>query len=362
MERIYYKMIAILGALILLLTACAQSTEAQWQEQYDLGVRYLSDGNYEEAIIAFTAAIEIDSTRAEAYIGLSDVYVELGDREKAREILEQGYRETFDSSLQDKLSNLYLNKYGSTEFAFRNNFCDFDALSTEEQQYIESIVAIVEENNKEELIKLTENALDMSVASILGQYKVEISSGIISSDSTSNFFDAWIDIEMRPQSGIGYYCGVSVATDLSRFAVQEDAVRAEYYIYGYGQCEDWQWNGDVIGTDQRLVLLSDGTATYSEDNSVGQISNSLRTGTTTTQGIIYDITNDGEAVESIRSTKTEQYNDGKLVKETTEMYSPQDGSVSTYESDGNYRGTVDSAWTSHSYSLDELSGKDGIWW
>ena len=164
MERIYYKMIAILGALILLLTACAQSTEAQWQEQYDLGVRYLSDGNYEEAIIAFTAAIEIDSTRAEAYIGLSDVYVELGDREKAREILEQGYRETFDSSLQDKLSNLYLNKYGSTEFAFRNNFCDFDALSTEEQQYIESIVAIVEENNKEELIKLTENALDMSVA------------------------------------------------------------------------------------------------------------------------------------------------------------------------------------------------------
>lgn len=110
------------------------------------------------------------------------------------------------------------------------------------------------------------------------------------------------------------------------------------------------------------MFLSDGTATYSEDNSVGQISNSLRTGTTTTQGIIYNITNDGEAVESIRSTKTEQYNDGQLVKETTEMYSSRNGSVSTYESDGNHRGTVDSAWTSHSYSLDGSSGKDGIWW
>lgn len=358
------KFCGFLSIIILMccLGSCAKSTEAQWQEQYDLGVRYLSEGNYEEAIIAFTAAIEIDPVRAEAYIGLADVYTELGDREKAREVLEQGYRETSDCSLQDKLSNMYLNKYGSTEFIYRNNFRDFDTLYTEEQQYIVSIIAMVEENNKEELIKLAENALDMSVATILGQYKVEISSGIISSDSTNDFFDAWIDIEIRPQSGIGYYCGVSVATDLSRFSVQEDAVRAEYYIYGYGQCEDWQWNGDIIGTDQRLVFLSDGTATYSEDNSVGQISNSLRTGTTTTQGIIYNITNDGEAVESIRSTKTEQYNDGQLVKETTEMYSSRNGSVSTYESDGNHRGTVDSAWTSHSYSLDGSSGKDGIWW
>ena len=40
-----------------------------WQEQYDLGVRYLAEGNYEEAIIAFTAAIEIDPNRVEAYMG-----------------------------------------------------------------------------------------------------------------------------------------------------------------------------------------------------------------------------------------------------------------------------------------------------
>ena len=97
----------LLAALCLLLSACGQNTEAKWQEQYDLGMRYLSEGNYEEAIIAFTAAIEIDPARAEAYIGLADVYTELGDQEKAREVLEQGYRESSDSGLQDKLSNLY---------------------------------------------------------------------------------------------------------------------------------------------------------------------------------------------------------------------------------------------------------------
>ena len=61
-------------ALVLGLCACGQNAEAAWQEQYNLGVRYLSEGNYEEAIIAFTAAIDIDPKRAEAYVGRGDAY------------------------------------------------------------------------------------------------------------------------------------------------------------------------------------------------------------------------------------------------------------------------------------------------
>ena len=58
-----YRHLAVLLAVTLLavcLSACGAGTEKKWQEQYDLGVRYLSEGNYEEAVIAFTAAIEID--------------------------------------------------------------------------------------------------------------------------------------------------------------------------------------------------------------------------------------------------------------------------------------------------------------
>ena len=72
----------IIVALIFGLPACAKSVEVQWQEQYDLGIRYLSDGNYEEAIIAFTAAIEIDPNRAEAYVGRGDTYVASGETEE----------------------------------------------------------------------------------------------------------------------------------------------------------------------------------------------------------------------------------------------------------------------------------------
>lgn len=106
MERIHYKMIAILGALILLLTACAQSAEAQWQEQYDLGVRYLSDGNYEEAIIAFTAAIEIDPNRAEAYVGRGDAYIGSGETEDNLAAAEADYEEAI--ALDETDTDAYL--------------------------------------------------------------------------------------------------------------------------------------------------------------------------------------------------------------------------------------------------------------
>lgn len=69
---------------VLMLTACVQMNgmeSSAWQEQYDLGVRYLSEGNYEEAIIAFTAAIEIDPNQAVAYVGRGDTYVALGGQE-----------------------------------------------------------------------------------------------------------------------------------------------------------------------------------------------------------------------------------------------------------------------------------------
>ena len=93
MKRILSLVLSL--CLVLGLCACGGKTETpageglSWQEQYDLGIRYLSEGNYEEAIIAFTAAIEIDPKRPEAYIGLADVYTAQGDTDKALETLNK---------------------------------------------------------------------------------------------------------------------------------------------------------------------------------------------------------------------------------------------------------------------------------
>ena len=79
---------------MLLLCACGKKSGTGWQEQYDLGVRYLSEGNYEEAVIAFTAAIEIDPKRPEAFLGRGSAYIgRRGDGGKWREAGKRQWRQ-----------------------------------------------------------------------------------------------------------------------------------------------------------------------------------------------------------------------------------------------------------------------------
>ena len=108
-DKTMKRTVSLLLALVLLLTLCCcgkKAGGAAWQEQYDLGVRYLSDGNYEEAIIAFTAAIKIDSKRPEAYLGLADAYTGAGDLDAARKALEDGLAATGDTDIQSRLDEL----------------------------------------------------------------------------------------------------------------------------------------------------------------------------------------------------------------------------------------------------------------
>ncbi len=73
--------------LALLLCSCGKTT---WQEQYDSGTHYLSEGNYEKAIKAFTSAIKRDAQQMHAYIALADAYIGAGDYENAMLAVENG--------------------------------------------------------------------------------------------------------------------------------------------------------------------------------------------------------------------------------------------------------------------------------
>ena len=131
----------LLVCLVFVLTACSTGAKT-WQDHYNLGMRYLSEGNYEEAILSFTAAIEIDAKRIEAFIGrgdayfafdeleehfesaiadfetalgldemyadaylkLADVYFAMDETDKAIEVLVKGFEVTGDTSLQERLA------------------------------------------------------------------------------------------------------------------------------------------------------------------------------------------------------------------------------------------------------------------
>ena len=79
MKRICSLLAAL--ALVVGLCACGESRQQRWQAQYDLGMKYLSELNYEQAVAAFTEAIFIDAKRPEAYIGRGDARVGIGTAE-----------------------------------------------------------------------------------------------------------------------------------------------------------------------------------------------------------------------------------------------------------------------------------------
>lgn len=83
--RRYSALLVILALVASLFTACRFTSK--WQREYELGVKYLSEGNYEEAVMAFQAAIDIDPKNAGAYVGLADTYIAMGQPDKAAEAI-----------------------------------------------------------------------------------------------------------------------------------------------------------------------------------------------------------------------------------------------------------------------------------
>lgn len=102
MRRLSCVLISLV--LLLSLSSCGQDGNVTaWREQYELGARYLSEGNYEEAVIAFAAAIRIDPKQPEAYTSLAEAYIGAGDYDKAAETVAQGQQACGDTGEFDRL-------------------------------------------------------------------------------------------------------------------------------------------------------------------------------------------------------------------------------------------------------------------
>ena len=121
MRRICSILLSVI--LLLLLCSCGQKQEAvqepveqststptpapDWREQYDLGLRFLSEGNYQEAILAFTAAIEIDPKQTDLYLSLAEAYEKNGQTELALQTLEKAVGELGElAALTEALARL----------------------------------------------------------------------------------------------------------------------------------------------------------------------------------------------------------------------------------------------------------------
>lgn len=84
-------------AVVAVIAVNVNHSGSDLQAQLDLGKRYVSELDYENAVIAYEEALKIDPYCLEAYLGLSDAYMALGQQDKAIEIMEQAKKMLPDS-------------------------------------------------------------------------------------------------------------------------------------------------------------------------------------------------------------------------------------------------------------------------
>lgn len=81
------------------------------QHNLSLGYKYLEEGNYEEALIAFNKVLEIEPNNTKAIIGSADAHVGLGEFDVAVSILTTHIEiDNTKTELYDKLIELYLSE------------------------------------------------------------------------------------------------------------------------------------------------------------------------------------------------------------------------------------------------------------
>ena len=99
------RLFLILTLCIVVLVGCSSKIDS-WQENYDLGIRYLNEGNYAEAIIAFTTAIEIDEKNVVAYLGRAESYIGSGETAENLSYALKDYEKV--AELDETVSAAYL--------------------------------------------------------------------------------------------------------------------------------------------------------------------------------------------------------------------------------------------------------------
>ena len=81
--------VAVLAVIATTVIVIAGSgTARKVSKQLELARKYAMELNYEQAVIAYEAVIKIDPKNTDAYLELADVYVEMGQPEKAEEVLK----------------------------------------------------------------------------------------------------------------------------------------------------------------------------------------------------------------------------------------------------------------------------------
>ena len=221
MKRKRILSVILAAALVLGLFGCSGATKPPtWQEQYDLGLRYLSEGNYEEAIIAFTAAIEIDPKQALAYVGRGDAYGQLESTKENLTAMAEDYEMalTLDNQLTDlywKLYEAYL-QLGKDKKAERILRDGLEATGDEAfEEALDELQLSVDD--------ITITLMDHSVRDANGSALIEVTYDLVQLPDTQDSYRAINQLLLEE------YRNSSVHEDYSDYAEERNLIGGTFY-------------------------------------------------------------------------------------------------------------------------------------
>lgn len=119
----HFRISLCMICLALFMCSCNKPVEVQISEQLDLGHKYLTEQNYEQAVIAFNKAIELDEKNFAAYEGAVRAYEAMGRKEDAVAIAERGLKVSVASEEEKSyvIESLFAYYKSKAEFCIAHN-------------------------------------------------------------------------------------------------------------------------------------------------------------------------------------------------------------------------------------------------
>lgn len=270
--------------MLLLLVGCAEKPKT-FDEQYDLGVKYISEGNYEEAIIALSAAIEIEPNSAiaylnrgnayyeqkmldnaisdytnaislnpdtsEVYINLTQLYIEQESYDSALEICKEGLDKFPNDAKLEELHTSLTEDLMVTPWEQRRTFVSEENLPSDIRSIIDQMMLACDTDDMETAKVVvyrysqtnppTADSKGVAYTTTIGTYKVKLEINCTGHGNGPDYYTNKIYFERRPEQG----------PSRALRAEYENYDESTYHIEGYnttiyvGQTVNWQWEGSV---------------------------------------------------------------------------------------------------------------------
>lgn len=174
------------------------------EEMFSTAQKYLVEQNYEQAVAEFSKIIELDPMNADAYLGLAQTYIEMGDTEKAVETLEKGFELTQDERIKALLDELLGDTEDNEEFSEASSSeitetAEITSVVTEEISYTdEELTAVLRQLVENPDADIEQSKLDsIKVICIMGN-------DLYYASSSENLISCW---EAFDVSGCCYTLG-----------------------------------------------------------------------------------------------------------------------------------------------------------